>query len=383
MTFNYHFNNLPQYLEKLKSKLRLAVIYGGDKNKENAVIYKTHNPRSTKTYEKVAYDIAETLKNLGFQHIYIMADDMNLGENLRKNNIHLAWLNTGGVQGYNPVCHTPAILEMLGIPYIGHNPLNSSILDNKHAFKRELQGLGFPTASFMIWHPAQGEFHPQTNSRFQSIFSDYQGSFLVKPVSGRASLHIYVIDKIEDLSSAVAEVQKVTDNSVLIEKYLSGREFCISVCGYVRYAKNEFIKQKKPFTFSVFERVLESDERIFTSMDEKAITSKRISLIGDNELNLKEELIDLAERIYWDFNLNALVRIDLRADENNHIYVLEANPKPDLKKPAENITSLVAQGLSEFNMSYDDLIFSLLADRLDYLLHYHAKIIAHIVELLS
>ena len=33
------------------------------------------------------------------------------------------------------MAHAPALLEMLGVPYIGHNPLAASLLDNKHVFK--------------------------------------------------------------------------------------------------------------------------------------------------------------------------------------------------------------------------------------------------------
>jgi D-alanine-D-alanine ligase len=80
--------------------------------------------------------------------------------------------------------------------------------------------------------------------------------------------------------------------------------------------------------------------------------------------------------------LNSLVRIDVRSDANGELYVLEANPKPDLKRPTENVTSLVALGLAEYGMSYNDLIFSLLADRLDYLLTQHIGIIPHIAALL-
>jgi D-alanine-D-alanine ligase len=383
MAFFYDFNLLSQYIERLSSKLRIAVIHGGDKNREGAVIYKTHNPRSTKTYETVARDIAQALQKIGFEQIFVMADDLTLAQNLQRENIHLAWLNTGGVQGYNPVCHTPALLEMLGMPYVGHNPLNSSILDNKHAFKRELQGLGFKTAPFIVCHPAQGIFKPKDNQHFVNVFKDYEGPFLVKPVSGRASLNISVVDKVEELSEAVAQAQRLTHNTVLIETYLPGREFCVSVCGYVTYAGGEFSKNPKPFTFSTIERVLEADERIFTSMDRKAITTSRVRLLGNDEFALKQQLIDLAQRIYWEFNLNSLVRIDLRSDVDGVLQILEANPKPDLKRPVENVTSLVAQGLSEYNMSYEDLILSLLGDRLDYLLTYHFDIVPHIVELLE
>ncbi|MGV2827838.1 D-alanine--D-alanine ligase family protein [Myxosarcina sp. GI1(2024)] len=382
MDFNYSFNSFPQYLDKLTKKLRLAVIYGGDKQREGAVIYKTHNPRSTKTYKAVARDIALALKNLGFENVWLLPDDMSLAGQLQANQIHLAWLNTGGVQGYNPVCHTPALLEMLGVPYIGHSSINSTILDNKHLFKRELQGLGFPTSPFMVWHPHQENFQPETNLQFQSLFGDYTGEFLVKPVSGRASLNIHYVDRAEDLAAAIATVNRVTHNTALIEAYLPGREFCISVCGDVIQVNGRLQKNDLPFAFSAIERLLAKEEKIFTSMDKKAITSDRLRLLSPKE-PFKQQLEQIARAVYRSFNLTALIRLDLRTDLAGKLYILEANPKPDLKRPSKNATSLVAQGLNECGMSYEDLILSLLCDRLDYLLGYYPQIIAHIIELLD
>ncbi|MGC9502819.1 D-alanine--D-alanine ligase family protein [Baaleninema sp.] len=379
----YSFDRFPEYLDRLRSKLRIAVIHGGDKDRDGAVIYKTHNPRSTKTYERVARDIADALKNLGFEYVSIMADDMTLPQRLKDEGIHLAWLNTGGVQGYDPVCHTPAMLEMLGVPYVGHNPLNSSTLDNKHVFKRELQAFGIRTAPFMTWHPAQGILNPYTNPRFLTTFGHYQGAFVVKPVSGRASLNISVVDDVADLPDAVAEIHRVTRNTASIETYLSGREFCVSVCGYVTCQNGKLQKNPEPFAFSTIERVLEPEERIFTSMDRKAITENRMRLLGDEDIDISRALISLAKQVYWDFNLNALVRIDLRTDEAGKLYVLEANPKPDLKRPTGTETSLVVRGLQEHGMGYEDFILSLLVDRLDYLLTYHAPIVRHITALIA
>jgi len=381
-SWHYELSLLPQYLEKLFAKLRIAVVFGGNCDRPDSVIYKTHNPRSWKSYEIVAREIAQALTEIGFQHVFVIPDDMNLPAQLKQQKIHLVWLNTGGVQGYNPVCHTPALLEMLGMPYVGHNPLNSSTLDNKHAFKRELQSVGIKTAPFMTWHPSQGIFQPHLHERFAIAFGDYRGPFIVKPVSGRASLQVHFVDNIEGLSQAVSEVHRETHNTALIEKYLPGREFCVAVCGYVTHAKGCFTKNAKPFAFSTVERIFEPEERIFTSMDQKAITADRGRLMGAKEPELKQRLIELACKIYWEFSLNSLVRIDVRSDADGSLYVLEANPKPDLKHPGENVTSLVALGLAEYGMSYNDLIFSLLADRLDYLLTQHIAIIPHIVDLL-
>jgi D-alanine-D-alanine ligase len=370
-------------LNRLYTRIRIAVIHGGNSSKEGSVIYKTHNPRSTKTYEPVAQDIANALMSIGFHHVFVMADDMTLPQKLKEEHIHIAWLNTGGVQGYNPICHTPALLEMLGIPYVGHNPLNSSKLDQKHIFKLELQSLGIKTAPFITWHPAQGIFNPHLDKHFARNFQEYRGPFIVKPVSGRASLNIHYVETIDGLSAAVENISKVTHDTALIETYFSGREFCVSVCGHITHANNTFYRQSKPFAFSTFERLLKPGEYIFTSMDKKAITTERIRLLNDKEQELKQDLIAIAQRIYQSFHLNTLIRIDLRTDENGILYVLEANPKPDLKKPTNTVTSLVVQGLSEYGMTYEDIVLSLFSDRLQYLLTHHRTIIKHIDELID
>ena len=146
--------DLDAYFQALFAKLRLAVIYSGDKEKPGSVLYRQANTRPWKSYQEVAGDIQQTLQEIGFRHVSLIADDMNMIDTLRES-IHMAWLNTGGVQGENPVCHASAILEMLGIPYVGHNPLNSSILDEKDVFKRHLQSMGIRTSPFVTWLPAR------------------------------------------------------------------------------------------------------------------------------------------------------------------------------------------------------------------------------------
>ena len=315
---------------------------------------------------------------MGFEQVSLLADDMTLPQTLKQQGIHLAWLNTGGVQGYDPVCHTPAMLEMLGVPYLGHNPLNSSILDNKHAFKRELQALGIATAPFMVAHPFQGPFNPQTHPQFQRLFGDYRGAFVVKPVSGRASVNVFVVDEVEGLGEAVANVHRLTANTALIETYLPGREFCISVSGPILHREGVFENHGTPFAFSAIERVLEPQERIFTSMDAKGMSQERMRLLSGEEAaegRLRSQLEAIGQEIYQAFNLTSLVRIDLRQDEAGQLYVLEANPKPDLKRPTAHSTSLVAQGLEQHQMSYHDLILSLLGDRLHQLLSHQPHLI--------
>jgi len=132
--FRGELDGLEQKIERLMTRMRIAVIFGSDKTAPGSVLYQTCNTRSWKSYEAVARDIARSLERLGFRHVQLMPDDMQLGDRLRRGGIHMAWLNTGGIQGYNPAAHASSMLEMLGVPYVGHDPLAATTLDNKHAF---------------------------------------------------------------------------------------------------------------------------------------------------------------------------------------------------------------------------------------------------------
>ena len=375
---------LQELIERLTSRLRLAVIFGGNKSTPGSVVYPCHNTRSWKSYEAVAQDIALSLRRIGFRHVQLLPDDMLLGDRIRRERIHMAWVNSGGVQGYNSAAHTPAALEMLGIPYVGHDPLAATTLDNKHAFKREAMCVGLPTAAFSTWHMVRGPFRPDLNSRFQRAFGDYHGPFVVKPVSGRASLHVHFVEDRCSLPDAVAEVYRATQDEVLIEKYLRGREYCIAVAGPITARGGQLARGRDPFTFAALERVLKPDEKIFTSMDVSPITKDRFKDLHPQQEAAK---LDCMRRLAWEvfreFNLRSLVRLDIRSDENDDLYILEANPKPDLKRPADGVTSLISAGLPNAGMEYDDLILSLLADRLDFLFAHRAETVRHVLDLVE
>lgn len=369
------------YLEHFRSKMRIAVVYGANKHDTNTVIYKTVNPRPWKSYRDVAQDIQSALFRAGFQYVTLLPDDMALPQRLKDEDIHLVWLNTAGVQGYNPLSHTAAMLEMLGIPYIGHSPLNASVLDNKDMFKRALQALNIPTAPFITWHPSHGPLSTGTGSRFRQVFQDYNGPFIVKPVSGRASLNISLVDSAHKLPFVALDLVRESHNMVMIETFLPGREYSVAVCGGKLYQAGTLTSGTQPFAFATIERLLEPGEPIFTSMDTRAITHDRLRILVDDEPE-RAILVALARQIYLEFNLGSLVRVDVRADKNGTLQVLEANPKPDLSAGDGTRTGLISASLTQHDLSYHDLILSLLVDRLDYLLRYTPESVTHLVEML-
>lgn len=203
---------------------------------------------------------------------------------------------------------------------------------------------------------------PTASPEFSRVFGSYDGPFVIKPVTGRASQNVEYVDRTGAIDAVVERIAAKTGCIVLIEQFLSGREFCVAVAG---------AGPAGALAFSAVERVLEEGEMIFTSMDTKAITADRVRVMNPEDPGdaaVMDELYALAQSVYMALDLTSLVRLDIRADgRTGELHILEANPKPDLTRPgphATAATSLIAAGLPALGWSYDDLIAFLLVERL-------------------
>ncbi|MBM3525132.1 MAG: hypothetical protein FJX57_19475, partial [Alphaproteobacteria bacterium] len=305
---------------RLLERANIAIVYGGDSSGPNAVINRTMSTRSWKSYKAVAEDIADALRRLGARSVHLMCDDMTLGDSMRRAGIHFAWLNTGGVQGFSPMSHAAAMLEMFGIPYVGHDPLTAGLLDNKLSFKRELKSLGVATAPFLAWHPSRGPLKPNASRDFDAAFGDHIGPFVVKPVCGRASLHVHVVDDRRDLAAVATQVHEASGNQVLIETYLPGREYCMAIAGPIVTQGGRLRNVGAPFAFSAAERKLDAGERIFTSMDARPISTDRVHLLDiAAEPEIDARLREIAKTVFVQLGLETLIRLDLRAGPDGEI----------------------------------------------------------------
>lgn len=379
----YQLDQLPQIIEALLPSLNIAVIYSGDHRRDGAVLNRTYHPRFWKSYRKVAEHIQTTLMDLGFRNVFLLSDDMNLQQALIEKNIHLAWLNTGGVQGRNAMSHTPGLLEMLGVPYIGHSPHNYAVLDQKVSLKRLARSFGLATPDFMVWDPV---YHSQPDVFLKSLRETLSetGGFVVKPVTGRASQYTHVIERTQDLLDAIHGIHQQTNNQVLIEKYLPGREFCVSGAPPFMHQNGAFHHLSQPFTFSYVERLFRNGERIFTSIDKVALDHSRATLLDEEkEADLISKLSGICQFVFREMGLKYLIRLDLRVDDKGVLNILEINPKPDLKRPENGKFSLVAMGLEKQGLTYDDLILGLLGSFLDFSLTHRPVSVPGILQILT
>lgn len=364
-----------EQLQWIRSSLKIAVVHGGEKAQSDSYIYENLSPRSTKTYQPVACDIAVALNESGFEHVEVLPENLDLPLKLKALGIDLVITNSGGLQGFDPMCHLPSMLEMLGVPYVGHSPMIAGVLDNKHLFKHEIHAAGIPTAPFVTIGHGESVNDDAKRIVLDLIEQEFGEVFIVKPVSGRASVHVHPVFNRANLAEMVKLVQKATSNTVMIEPFLSGREFVVAVAGPTVFKNGVLTDRDQPFAFSITERVLAEDEAIFTSMDVKPITDDRLLKVEEPELRCA--LAEIGSKIFTQMGLQTLVRVDLRMDARGKLFVLEANPKPDLKRPEGSKLSIVCHDLAGEGMNYHDLIQSLVFNRLAYLHKHRSTTLAH------
>ena len=349
---------------RLLPRLSLTVVHAGDRMQDGTVLRCTALSRDWKSYEAVARDIASAATRLGCRSVSVAAEGIGLAEAVR--DADLVWLNTGGVQGRACAAHAPATLEMIGLPYIGHDPMTAALLDDKAAFKRQAIAFGLPTAPFLVVRRGEAAFSPARDQRFLAVFQECDGPFVVKPVCGRASRHVAVADDAASLPGVVEQTIAASGLDVIVEAYLPGREFCVAIGGRATARGGRITRGSGPFVFSPLERRLDPGERIFTSMDMRPITGSRARLLEpQTDADVLGRLVALAVAVWNAFGLEALVRLDVREDASGRLTLLEVNPKPDLKAPEPGVTSLVSLGLAREEMDHDDLILSQIANRID------------------
>lgn len=364
-----------EQIDWIKRQVKIAIVCGGEKHHTDNYIYENLSPRSTKTYRLVAEDIADAMHSAGFRRVALLEESMKLPRQLNDGEFDLVFANSGGLQGFDSMCHLPSMLEMLGVPYVGHAPMTAGVLDNKLMFKNELSALGIPTAPFITLQPELAFFSDSQTRTLDRMDKEFGEGYIVKPVVGRASIHVHPVFDRNDLERVVKHVLAATNNTVIVEPYLSGAEFVAAVMGPVVYRDGELEEQDDPLVFSVTERLLAEDELIFTSMDVCPITSDRLKLVVDE--TLKAEISAIACQIFNAFNIHTLIRVDLRMDNKGRLFVLEANPKPDLKSPKGSEVNLVSFGLSREGLDYESLIQSLLFNRLQQLYRHRPTNVSH------
>jgi len=252
--------------------------------------------------------IENTLKEIGFETIRIG----NVKELTRRlahgDTWDLVFNICEGMYGVGREAQVPALLDAWKIPYVFSGPLTLALTLDKATTKRVIRDAGVPTAPFFV---------VEKNEDVDKVNIQYP--LFAKPVAEGTGKGIYagsVINNIEQLRERCNLLLSKFNQPVLVEKYLSGREFTVGIVGSGANAK-----------------VVGAMEIILNNKAEQGVYSFHNK---DNYLELVDyhlatgKIAEECEKVALDSwrILNCIDggRVDVRYDDNNVCNFIEVNP---------------------------------------------------------
>ncbi len=205
----------------------------------------------------------------------------------------------GKLQGY---------FDMLGIPYTGCNAATSAITFNKRYTTAVAGASGIAVAKSMLF------FSTDDKSTWQNA-TQLTFPLFVKPNNGGSSIGMSKIVDATEIDTAFTKAF-AEDNQVLVEEYISGREFTIGVY------KHEATIITLPITEVITHNFFFDFEAKYQGKSEEITPA----IITPTE---QSNLLDAAKKIYAIFNCSGVVRIDFIYNPTSHqAYMLEINTVP-------------------------------------------------------
>lgn len=269
--------------------------------------------------------IAEGLREAGYDvtevdvkpNIYTILQ--NLAPEAVFNGLHGTWGEDGCVQG---------LLETLKIPYSHSGVKASALAMDKIISKKLFQSIGIPCAPDMIVNVDelfQGDPMPRP--------------FVVKPYNDGSSVGVVIVEEGDDFSADMDGPWKDTV-SLMVEKYIPGRELTVSVLGDKALCVTElepkagFYDYKAKYQDGMTDHILPA------------------ALTEDQENALKE----MALKAHEILGCRGVSRSDFRMDGDD-IYILETNTQPGMTP-----LSLLPEQAQYKGMGFSELVHWIMED---------------------
>ncbi len=250
-----------------------------------------------------------------------------------------------GLIGPNRESHIPSICEMLGIPYTGSDPLTLGICLDKSRAKEILAYHKVPTPSFWVVENGLG------------ISLRVKLPAIVKPLHEGSSKGIKdnaVVRNRRDLKARVREIQALYREPVIVEQFLTGREFTVGVLGNPPNVEilpivEIDLSQLPPGANPVYSY----EAKWVWDQPDKPLEIFRCP--AELDIDLKNRIEDTVKKTISVLRIRDWCRIDLRLDERGEPNILEINPLPGvLPNPEEN--SCLPKAARTAGYSYTALI---------------------------
>lgn len=237
--------------------------------------------------------------------------------------------------------HVVAVLEMLGQPFTGTGLLGAALRQDKAITKKLLKFHDVPYPNFITFD--ENDIESAGWMRFP---------LFVKPLYGDASSGI-------DNSSFVTEYSKLVDRinyiqtqlklPALVEEYIHGREFYVSILGN---NPGEVL----PVMELDFAKLADGQPRIYgedAKLDETSVQYNAVNAIVATDLTpeIRARVTNVGREAAYALKVRDYARVDIRVTDDGRPVVLEVNANPYL----ESTSAFALAGL-QAGMGYTMLI---------------------------
>lgn len=304
-------------------KRRIGVLMGGWSSEREVSLLSGHR-------------VLESLKRQGYDAVGI---DINRSfvDQIRQAKIDMAFIILHGRPGEDGTMQ--GFLELLGIPYTGSGVTASAISIDKVYTKMLFRQIGVPTPDFVS--VGQDDDVAEGLAEAERRFGY---PLIVKPRSEGSSVGIELL---EGKRGALDRCERVWRgfSEMFIEPFIEGMIATVGVVGEQVLPILELVPKQQRF-YSYEAKYIRGETEFICP----ASLSHRI------EKRIKE----LAMKVYRELGCKGFARLDLIVKDGRQPYFLEVNTLPGLTDISDLPMQAEAAGIS-----YDELIFRILADALE------------------
>ena len=237
----------------------------------------------------------------------------------------------GKLQGY---------FDMLGLPYTSCDAATSALTFNKRYTVAVAAFGGISVANSM-------HLFKHTPVSPENILAKLQLPVFVKPNNGGSSIGMSKVTTADALAPALEKAFK-EDTQVLVEEFISGREFTIGVF------KTNGALQVLPIT-----EIETSNE--FFDFEAKYQGKSVETTPAIINATMQEQLESAAKRVYEVLNCRGVVRVDFIYNEQKGLpYMLEVNTVP-----GQSAASVIPQQVKAMGMSLQEFYTSIVEESLN------------------
>jgi D-alanine-D-alanine ligase len=289
---------------------------------------------------RTEYDVVSSLTAMGHEVRPLPVHD-DLGDIRRASEEWKPHIAFNLLEGFDDITifdqNVVSHLELLKLSYTGCNPRGLLLARDKSLSKKLLAYHRIHVPEFEVVRIGR----PIRRSKRLAF------PLMVKSLTQEASIGISqasVVDSDDKLKERVAFIHESIGTAALVEQYIEGRELYVGILG------NQTL-QALPVWELFFKNMPEGAKRIATDRVKWSVKyQKKYGIDSGPAVDLPEaksdEIQHLCKRAYRALELSGYARIDLRLDEAGNVWVLEANPNPQIARGEDFAESALKLGIT-------------------------------------